>query len=401
MAPAPAPVKTIGTPAPAGALSLYKNAALLGGKWAINLDSPKMSSSELSRIVFAMNLFSQQEVALKLFKDQDVFEQERDILIRLAHPTLIVPIVDVIDEVYSLYPDYGATALVLAKAEKSLDQLINLVNLAAHEVVGLGQQITAVIAHIHSKRICWADCKPANFLMLRDPNSLTPRLVACDFASGRDFGEDLDMFATPQYCPPEFCWAVTRNVSVKAHFSFDIWSLGICLYRLMQGDEFFVSDEDALEVFGKSKKFQQKIIEQFVESRIRTITNEPAQRLLRDCLQVSHTDRPTADTLSNRALFKGGATVNMTSISKEMANQSLKLAEIQDSIEEVMDQLKKMAVNFDTLNDEVPAGTVTNMEELKQFGKGTGVLLVNIESGYVVKIENVLVPHVEDVLLVS
>ena len=64
---APDPVKTIGTPAPAGALSMYENAALLSGKFAINLNSPKLSSSDVSRIVFAQNLFTQQVSRMSFF----------------------------------------------------------------------------------------------------------------------------------------------------------------------------------------------------------------------------------------------------------------------------------------------------------------------------------------------
>ena len=61
---------------------------------------------------------------LKLFKSQSVFEVERDALMKLAHVSYIIPIVDVSDQVYTLYPDFPGNALVLAKAEKSLQDVL-------------------------------------------------------------------------------------------------------------------------------------------------------------------------------------------------------------------------------------------------------------------------------------
>lgn len=75
------------------------NSAVIGGKFRINLDATKQMSSDDSTIVMGENLMLKQPVVLKLFKKSEDFERERDALMTLAHPSFIVPVLDITDQV--------------------------------------------------------------------------------------------------------------------------------------------------------------------------------------------------------------------------------------------------------------------------------------------------------------
>ena len=129
---------------------------------------------------------------------------------------------------------------------------------------------------IYSLFQVWADCKPGNFLLVKDANAMMPRLVACDFSTAMTVGDKIDPsgMATPQYAPPERIWAVTSGGggNLTAQASFDIWSFGLCLYRILTGSEFFSSDGEALEIFGKDKSNGGKV-EEFIENRVNWVRN--------------------------------------------------------------------------------------------------------------------------------
>lgn len=125
----------------------------------------------------------------------------------------------------------------------------------------------------------------------------------CSAGGDRDhFGEGA---VTVQYMPPERYRAFTERKELRAVFSYDIWALGVCLFRLMGDTPLFTSDVEALEQLKKVLTGDTSFLQQRLQSLPRAV-----QRFLSSMLEVHAVDRPgQASELLQRAFFAGGATV--------------------------------------------------------------------------------------------
>lgn len=139
---------------------------------------------------------------------------------------------------YPVFP----LGLVLRRHERSLEDLLLARSLTLHQSLPIAAQLGRIVEWIHSQRVCWGDVKPANFLVEIDPISLQLQVVACDFATAVIFGEPLLGVASPLYLPPEG-FSLTK---LTGHASYDIWSFGVVLFRLLTGHELFADRDDAL-----------------------------------------------------------------------------------------------------------------------------------------------------------
>jgi serine/threonine protein kinase len=104
--------------------------------------------------------------------------------------------------------------------------------LSESEVQRLMYELGIALDYCHQRRIVHRDIKLEN-IMLRERGNLSKGIVLIDFGiaglmlNSREHCEE----GTLRYAPPE----LLTGSSYKADSSFDVWSLGILLYKLVFG----------------------------------------------------------------------------------------------------------------------------------------------------------------------
>lgn len=189
-----------------------------------------------------------------------------------------------------LYPLFRAPALVLLRAQKDFEVVLNSAGLSRHQALAFAAEIVNIVAWVHSKRLVWADLKPANFLIVQDPVTMMPRLVACDFATAVQFGTEFSANSgcSALYIPPE----LLQKTGLRAHCSYDIWSLGVLLFRMLTNNDFWSSDEEALQTLRSPNDLDHHLTKRLHPLKT---SNEQAYNLIKDILSPDPAQRPTAD----------------------------------------------------------------------------------------------------------
>ena len=162
---------------------------------------------------------------------------------------------------------------------------------------------------------------------------------AQDLGKNDDHAPEDDMArfgVTPQYAPPErvvvFYGAKSKTAGpqeLRAHNSYDMWALGVCLYRILAGFDLFDSEETAWDELQDSFLHPEVFEKQLRHEKLSPVErrNESAARLLKDLLVVNPALRPTANKVLGRALFRGGSTINAKSLYSRMRSGFSKLEE--------------------------------------------------------------------------
>jgi len=145
------------------------------------------------------------------------------------------------------------------------------------------------------------------------------------------------------YSPPELIVGSRSGTKLTAHYSFDVWGVGAVLYRMVKGEELFLDVDYAMKTLASDD------VEDLVWKRIEPIPNEQARRAIGDIMKKDKMSRPTCEAILSRALFKGGATINMAVIAD-------KIDDVSEKIDAVLDEIKKAAEKFDSFNGEIKSG---------------------------------------------
>jgi eukaryotic-like serine/threonine-protein kinase len=175
---------------------------------------------ELGRPV-AIKVLGERFAADPEFRER--FVREARMAARLAHPNIV--------SVYDVGEEDGRPYIVMECVEGTTlaDEVSRRKRLPAHEVVDLGLQACAGLAHAHEAGLVHRDVKPQN-LLLRDDGVLK----IADFGIAR--AEEATrltqvgtVLGTVQYLSPE--QAAGEHVTAAA----DLYSLGAVLYELLTG----------------------------------------------------------------------------------------------------------------------------------------------------------------------
>jgi len=152
------------------------------------------------------------------------------------------------------FPDYPFL-VVLELADHTLSHTITHQHIAKKDfqfIRHITKQLIESLDHLHeSGRGIHADLKPLNVVSVGSRFLLIDLDVFCKL--GESFGEKIPSSA---YCPPEMAKvmleAMDENGEItkaklrkyKANFAYDIWSLGIVLYKLCFAKDFWKIDTD-------------------------------------------------------------------------------------------------------------------------------------------------------------
>jgi len=192
---------------------------------------------------------------------------EISLLQRATH--LSAGVVQLLD--YYEQPDSFVLVMERSETTKDLfDYITESGSLGEDEARRFMRQIVETAAALHDSGIVHRDIKDENVLV--DTATGSARLI--DFGSGTFYHDDLytDFEGTRVYSPPE--WIKHRCYhAVPAA----VWSIGVLLYDMICGDIPFERDEQIAKA----------------EVRLRKPASPEAEELIRQCLHIDPSCRPT------------------------------------------------------------------------------------------------------------
>jgi serine/threonine protein kinase len=180
-------------------------------------------------------------VAIKIIPRRNVRRWERSVPMEVAlmeqvkHVQGVVSLLDFqvdVDNIYIIMEQPHST-------QELYDYLVERTVLPEEEACSFFSQIVEVTIQIHASGIIHRDLKIENVLV----NLNTHMIYLIDFGAGAFYRDTMfsDFEGTRAYAPPEWI----RDRSYHGHRA-EIWSLGILLFALVNGDVPFFNDEQIL-----------------------------------------------------------------------------------------------------------------------------------------------------------
>ena len=191
-----------------------------------------IKSGGYGEVYLAKHIISNKEYAIKQidisnFTSEELYKLSREnmILKSLKHKNVIKCI-----DSFS-YDNKYFTVMEYAQGGELTDLLKNKEKLSEKECKSIFIQIYDAVKYIHENNIIHRDLKPSNILFLDKEKT---HIVIIDFGiSGFSNGNQKEEVkaGTIKFMPPES----VSNIEYGSDTKFDMWSLGIILYRMIEG----------------------------------------------------------------------------------------------------------------------------------------------------------------------
>lgn len=171
--------------------------------------------------------------------------------------------------------------------------------LPSAEAASYGSQIARALAHLHARDVVHRDVKPANILFFGPGH-----LKLCDFGFARycaadatsDAGRCHTVCGTPIHMAPELARHSAVSAKGYAGRPVDVWALGTVLFEM-------VHNEPAFTASSGEQLYQR--IRACAHAPFRADLPREWRELLRACLTVQPTRRPTAEKLGASPILAG------------------------------------------------------------------------------------------------
>jgi len=139
---------------------------------------------------------------------------------------------------------------------------------------------------MHSSKLVWTDLKSENFVVFTNTKNQNLVVKGIDLESARPFGKS-PVDYSPEACPPEFAQAFLegRALDFALTPNYDMWSLGMMLYELSTGSQYF---------YNKSPSAITKLLsDPSFEVDVSAIQDFQLRDLVQNCLEKDPKKRPT------------------------------------------------------------------------------------------------------------
>jgi serine/threonine protein kinase len=253
---------------------------------------------------------------------------------------------------FSIVMEYGEADVATALEEDALDDM--------RKIAWLKDSCLGV-CEMHSKDLVWTDLKAENFALFRKGLKFEVKCIDLDCCV-RD-GQHLVGY-TPKCMPPALakCLRGLKSPQEKSHAtrafaakqSFDMWGLGLYLWRMQGGrefhDQFYTYDDTNSRVFDEDACIEYLCapgLQAKIDARIATIKNPKVQAALAVLLQAVPSARTTCAELLEHSLFhhSADATIGISSALKRIdGNLASVLCTVQEALATVLaianDELK-------------------------------------------------------------
>jgi len=316
------------------------------------VEGPPVHESRTCAVHFATDITNEQEVALKIMKDEVQYKNEIK-----SRGLSVISDQDVCEwsndnsELKYVVPVIRAhvkdQCIVMPRATRSLFESINTEQFVARQlgkIRSIARSLAIALQELKENNRIHADVKPRNFVRVSKSESSTfcaengkleqnPAWRACrqidqeesdvekwkliDLDASVKLGEQAGEKYSSGYCPPELArslFAPEGRGSVEAKTSFDVWSFGAILFQMLSGTKLFMVDEtdDNLITFEDKAELCNWIV--IDKDRLNRIHNsewprweeEFAKDLVRGCLMGDPEERFSFEAVLAHPFFQTG-----------------------------------------------------------------------------------------------
>lgn len=247
----------------------------------------RLAEGAMGEVYLAQDERLGRKVALKFLKATGLapstferFLEEARTTARFAHPHIVT--------VYAVGTHGNRPYLALEFLDgESLRDRLDRGSLPLPEALRVARAVADALTEAHRHGVIHADLKPENVVL---PSDGRPRVV--DFGLARLSGSDgVAASGTPAYMAPERWQGAAPSTAI------DVWSLGVLLHELIEGERPLSDAELATFAFAPHPPPLGK-----------SVAHHPVGEVLSACLAVDPGARPSAEVVAQRlaALLDGG-----------------------------------------------------------------------------------------------
>ncbi|OHT02943.1 Calcium/calmodulin-dependent protein kinase type 1 [Tritrichomonas foetus] len=211
---------------------MFTKNTIVGGRYRF---IEELGRGGFSIVMKACDIISQEYCAIKIINLQTdvnvlLMKREVEILTKMNHPCVV--------KLYDWFEEDGNAYIVMELVEGC--DLLNFINESKYGIPEniakkLFSQMLSGMIYIHSLNICHRDIKPENFLITK---ALDVKIIDFGLSKGSIDNVFCTTCGTLVYSSPE------RILGHQYTSSADVWSLGIILYAMINGELPFYSENN-------------------------------------------------------------------------------------------------------------------------------------------------------------
>lgn len=236
------------------------------------------------------------EVVIKLSKNHQGMERESQNYDALDSDLFVEK-----HEFYEPAEEGDASAMVLEAAETDLTRYINAnIPLSTEDLKQKAKGVVDILVELHEKNVVWTEVKTCNFVVLADNGEVR----GIDLESATYVGTP-NIMHTAAGTPPEFAVEHLAGRNANMELSFDIWSLGMVLYQLAVGENYFAPRFELTDFEGIFTFLKENEELDFTKLNA-TATDPRLKELIISCLAFDPAARPTIQQIREHPFFAQG-----------------------------------------------------------------------------------------------